>query len=126
MNYTGAFSGFSVDDLEEARRFYSESLGLTVSDAAMGTLSLTLPGGARVMVYEKETHEPSTHTVLNFEVDDVDVAVDELNNSGIKTKIYDDPELNTDERGIARDEQLGMEIAWFLDPAGNPISVLRS
>lgn len=121
-----AFSGFSVDDLDAAREFYGTALGLVVRDSDMGALHLTLPGGHEVFLYAKPDHEPATFTALNFVVDDIDHAVEELNAAGVKTKIYDDPELHTDERGIARGRKAGYDpdIAWFRDPAGNVLAVL--
>lgn len=120
---THAFNGFSVDDIDAARKFYGETLGLTVNDGEMGMLMLTLPAGPQVLIYPKDNHEPATFTILNFIVDDVDKAVDQLNELGVKTTIYDDPELPTDEKGIMRGH--GPDIAWFLDPAGNVLSVLK-
>ncbi|PWC07813.1 VOC family protein [Mycetocola zhujimingii] len=117
-----AFGGFSVNDLDAARRFYGETLGLDVSPGEMGVLQLTLPGGARVIIYPKPNHSPASFTILNFVVDDVGVAVDELNAAGVTTKIYDDDELPTDEKGISRGN--GPDIAWFRDPAGNVLSVI--
>src|SRR5688572_20918217 len=108
-----AFSGFSVDDIDVARSFYSEKLGLTVTDDEMGFIRIVLPGGADVVAYPKPDHTPASFTILNFVVADVDTAVDELNNSGVTTKIYDNPDLPTDDRGIMRDN--GPTIAWFRD-----------
>ena len=121
-----AFSGFSVDDIEAAREFYGETLGLQITDGQMGMLQLALPTGPQVMIYAKDNHEPASFTVLNFVVDDVDAAVDELNQLGVQTRIYDDPDLPTDERGIlhGRARGMGPDIAWFKDPAGNVLSVL--
>jgi catechol 2,3-dioxygenase-like lactoylglutathione lyase family enzyme len=123
-----AFSGFSVDDLDAARTFYGGALGLRVVDGEMGNLQLTLPGGHEVFIYPKEDHLPATFTILNFVVDDVDAAVDELNAAGVVTKIYRDPDYNTDEKGIARGRAAGYgpDIAWFRDPAGNVLSVLSA
>lgn len=117
-----AFSGFSVDDIDAARSFYSEKLGLTVTDDDMGILRITLPGGAEVIAYPKPDHTPASFTILNFVVSDVEAAVDELNQRGITTRIYDDPSLPTDDKGIMRDN--GPAIAWFRDPADNVLSVL--
>jgi catechol 2,3-dioxygenase-like lactoylglutathione lyase family enzyme len=118
-----AFSGFSVDDIDAARGFYSETLGLEVRENSMGTLTLMLPSGQGVFVYAKDNHEPATYTMLNLVVDDVEAAVDELNERGVVTKIYGD-ESGTDEKGIARG--FGPTIAWFLDPARNVVSVIES
>ena len=122
-----AFPGFSVDDLGAAREFYGTKLGLRVEDGQMGSLNLTLPSGQTVFVYPKDNHEPATFTILNLMVDDIDRAVDELNEAGVETKIYTAPDdFGTDERGIARGSATGQgpDIAWFRDPAGNVLSVL--
>jgi catechol 2,3-dioxygenase-like lactoylglutathione lyase family enzyme len=117
-----AFSGFSVNDLETARRFYEETLGLRTSDAGMdGLMQLHLGGDTNVLVYAKADHTPATYTVLNFPVPDVDKAVDDLTARGVRFEHYAD--LGTDEKGIARDG--GPQIAWFIDPAGNVFSVLQ-
>jgi len=121
---SGAFSGFSVDDIPEAKRFYGETLGLNVTENEMGILELHLDSGARVIVYGKPNHEPASFTILNFDVDDLESAVDDLNSRGVKTKIYDDTQFPSDEKGIVRGE--GPAIAWFRDPAGNVLSVLQS
>lgn len=120
---TKAFSGFSVDDIDAAREFYGSTLGLTVEDDAMGFLDIRLATGAVILVYPKPDHTPASYTILNFPVDDIDVAVDALNAAGVTTKIYDD---FTDEKGIVRPRtpEDGPEIAWFRDPAGNVLSVL--
>ena len=118
------FSGFSVNDLQKAKRFYQETLGLDVSDAPMGTLELRIGGDTKVLVYEKENHTPSTFTILNFPVDDIDTAVDELTDRGVRFEVYKDGELKTDPKGIHRDG--GPRIAWFKDPAGNFLSVLEA
>lgn len=119
-----AFSGFSVDDVDAARRFYGEVLGIPVAVNEMGILELSLPGGGRVIAYPKPDHEPAVFTILNFAVDDVDAAVDELNARGVITKIYDDPNLPTDAKGIMRGR--GPTIAWFRDPARNVLSVIAA
>jgi len=117
-----AFSGFSVDDIDTARRFYRDTLGLETVDDGMGFFSLKLASGASVFVYPKPDHEPASFTILNFPTDDVEAAVDDLNARGVTTKIYSDDELPTDERGISRGR--GPQIAWFRDPAGNVLSVI--
>ncbi|WP_371634969.1 VOC family protein [Streptomyces zaomyceticus] len=122
---TSAFSGFSVDDLDAARRFYGETLGLKVDEEGqddMRMLSLTLAGGARVFVYPKDNHAPATFTILNFSVDDIDRAVDELTGRGVTLKRYEG--FEADAKGIVRVEG-GPAIAWFTDPAGNVLSVLQ-
>jgi catechol 2,3-dioxygenase-like lactoylglutathione lyase family enzyme len=121
---TKAFSGFSVDDVPAAKRFYGETLGLEVSEQ-MGGLELRLAGGNTIFVYPKDDHVPATFTILNFPVADVDRAVDELTKAGVRFERYDQPGLKTDERGIARDPR-GPTIAWFKDPAGNILSVLET
>ena len=116
-----AFSGFAVDDLPAARAFYAGTLGIPVTDDGPG-FSLHLGSGAVVLVYGKESHTPAEFTVLNFGVDDVDTAVDDLNARGVTTKIYPDDMVPTDEKGIMRGN--GPDIAWFTDPAGNVLAVL--
>ncbi len=119
------FSGFSVDDMAKAKDFYTKILGLEVADEDMG-LRLQLPGGGTVFIYNKADHQPPTFTILNFVVDDIDTAVDELARLGVQFEQYDDG-LKTDEKGIARGRavDMGPDIAWFKDPAGNIISVLQ-
>lgn len=119
-----AFSGFSVDDIDAAEKFYGSTLGLTVERNPMGFLDITLASGATILAYAKPNHEPASFTILNFEVDDVEAAVDDLNARGVVTKIYTDPDYGTDAKGISRGQ--GPDIAWFLDPAGNVLSVLHS
>ncbi|MET4781383.1 VOC family protein [Glaciihabitans sp. UYNi722] len=116
-----AFSGFSINDLEAAKKFYGETLGLTVSENSMGFLELRLGSGATVLAYVKDSHEPASFTIMNFPVDDVEAAVDDLNSRGVVTRIYDD--MPGDEKGIMRGN--GPDIAWFKDPAGNVLSVLK-
>ena len=118
-----AFSGFSVDDLEVARRFYTDVLGLPTSDPGMGgVMRLQLGGGAEAVVYAKGPgHTPATFTVLNFPVSDVEKAVDELAGRGVEFLHYENPP--TDEKGIMRAG--GPLIAWFTDPAGNIFSVIQ-
>ena len=118
-----AFGSFSVNDIEKARTFYSDTLGLKVRQNQEG-LELDLPGGSRFMVYEKQDHEPATYTVLNFAVPDVEEAVNDLSGRGVRFEVYDQGDLKTDERGIHRGEP-GPNIAWFKDPAGNYMSVLE-
>jgi extradiol dioxygenase family protein len=119
---TPAFSGFSVDDIEAAREFYGGTLGLETSDE-MGMLVLHLGGGGTVLVYPKDDHVPATFTVLNFPVDDIDAAADALIDAGIVFERYPGIE-GADERGVHRG--FGPDIAWFTDPAGNVLSVLRA
>jgi catechol 2,3-dioxygenase-like lactoylglutathione lyase family enzyme len=120
---TPAFSSYSVNDIAAARKFYSEVLGFEVTEP-MGQLSFKLSGGHEIFIYGKPNHEPATFTVLNFRVDDVNKAVDELTSKGVVFEIYNYPELKTDAKGISRDNG-GPVIAWFKDPAGNILSVLE-
>jgi len=117
---TKAFSGFSVDDVERAMDFYGGTLGVETS-IENGMLELRVSGGNPILVYPKPNHVPATFTVLNFPVDDIDEAVDELSERGVRFERYDG--FDQDERGIMRDE--GPDIAWFKDPAGNVLSVLQ-
>ena len=117
---TKAFSGFSVDDVPEAKRFYSETLGLRVSEE-YGMLSLHIAGEWDILVYPKPDHTPASFTILNFPVDDIDKAVDELAERGVSFEPYDG--FDMDEKGIFRGG--GPLIAWFKDPAGNTLSVLE-
>jgi predicted enzyme related to lactoylglutathione lyase len=119
---TPAFSGFAVDDLDAARSFYGETLGLQVTDEEMGILTLHLAGDRPTMIYPKPDFTPATYTILNFQVDDVDAAVDELTARGVEFERYEG--FDHDERGIARGN--GPDIAWFKDPAGNILSVLKT
>ncbi|WP_194762764.1 VOC family protein [Microbacterium sp. UFMG61] len=124
---THAFSGFSVDDIDAARSFYGDTLGLDVTTNAMGFLDIHLPDGGSILVYAKPNHEPASFTILNFPVDDVEAAVDDLNGRGVVTKIYDDAEFATDAKGILHGgPERGPDIAWFRDPAGNVLAVLSA
>jgi catechol 2,3-dioxygenase-like lactoylglutathione lyase family enzyme len=118
-----AFSGFSANDIEKAKEFYGRTLGLKVSESN-GLLMLHLAGGNNVLIYPKPNHTPATFTVLNFPVDDVDQAVDELTKRGVRFEIHDLPDIKTDRKGIMREN--GPTIAWFKDPAGNILSVLET
>jgi predicted enzyme related to lactoylglutathione lyase len=117
---TKAFSGFAVDDLEAAKKFYGEMLGLKTSEH-YGLLTLHLAGGRDTLVYPKPDHTPATYTILNFQVDDIDAAVDELISRGVELEKYDG--LGQDDKGINRAG--GPYIAWFKDPAGNILAVLQ-
>jgi catechol 2,3-dioxygenase-like lactoylglutathione lyase family enzyme len=117
---TEAFSGFSSNDIPACRDFYAGKLGLKVEEDH-GLLRLHLGGGGSVIIYPKPNHEPATYTALNFQVPDIDKAVDELLAKGIVFERY--PGLTQDARGIQRDQ--GPAIAWFKDPAGNILSVLQ-
>jgi catechol 2,3-dioxygenase-like lactoylglutathione lyase family enzyme len=117
---TKAFSGFAVDDIKKARGFYEDTLGLKVSEQ-YGNLTLHLAGDRDTLVYPKPGHEPASYTILNFPVDDIDSAVDELVARGVTFEQYDG--YDQDDRNIFRRE--GPYIAWFKDPAGNILSVLQ-
>jgi catechol 2,3-dioxygenase-like lactoylglutathione lyase family enzyme len=117
-----AFSSFSVNDLKRAKEFYGETLGLDVKEDSEG-LQLRM-GEQTVFLYPKPNHTPASFTVLNFPVDDIEKAVEELESLGVKLEHYDLPDMKTDERGIFRG-QPGPQIAWFKDPAGNILSVLQ-
>jgi catechol 2,3-dioxygenase-like lactoylglutathione lyase family enzyme len=126
---TKAFNSFSVDNIEKARQFYQDTLGLEVQKVPMGEeslLELHIPGSNNVMIYPKPNHQPATFTVLNFPVDDVEKTVDELTSRGVKFEHYDVPGIQTNEKGIALGNGQGPDIAWFTDPAGNILSVLKS
>jgi len=117
-----AFSGYSVDDLDAARAFYADVLGLDVAAEPNG-LALNLGGGQRVFLYPKPNHEPATYTVLNFPVPDIDAAVDELIGAGVTFEQYGEG-FGQDARGIARNEY-GPPIAWFRDQAGNILGLIQ-
>ena len=122
LRNTKAFSGFSAGDIPKAKEFYEKTLGLDVTESH-GVLTLRLAGGNNVLIYPKPNHVPATFTVLNFPVKDVDLAVDELTNRGVRFEKYDLPNLKTDEKGIMRGN--GPTIGWFKDPAGNILSVIE-
>lgn len=125
-----AFSSFSVDNIDEARRFYGDTLGLEVRDGMMGNLDVRLGNGGRVFIYAKPDHVPAGFTVLNFVTDDVEKTVDALNARGVTTKIYGDDELPdmppNDAKGIMHDEDDNAAIAWFRDPAANVLAVVAA
>jgi catechol 2,3-dioxygenase-like lactoylglutathione lyase family enzyme len=119
---TKAFSGFAVDDLDRAREFYGETLGLEVTATGDQFLTLHVAGDRDIFVYPKPDHEPASFTILNFPVDDVEATVDALAERGVSFERYEGTELETDEKGVFRGD--GPLIAWFRDPAGNVLSVL--
>jgi predicted enzyme related to lactoylglutathione lyase len=124
FNHTKAFSGFSVDDSEKAKKFYAEVLGLQVEDTEMpGVFHLHIAGSNRILVYAKPNHTPATYTVLNFPVSNIEDAIAQLTHRGVRFRVYDDPNFRTDEKGIFRGG--GPLIAWFKDPAGNILSVIE-
>jgi catechol 2,3-dioxygenase-like lactoylglutathione lyase family enzyme len=118
---TKAFSGFAVDDVEAAERFYGDTLGIETS-TQNGLLTLHLAGGRDTLVYPRPNHTPAEYTILNFPVDDIEAAVDALVAQGVTFERYD--AFPQDERGIMREG--GPLIAWFKDPAGNVLSVLEA
>jgi catechol 2,3-dioxygenase-like lactoylglutathione lyase family enzyme len=115
-----AFSGFSVSDLAAAKEFYGSTLGLAVEESNPG---LRLSIGNGIVIYEKPNHTPATYTMLNFPVDDIDQAVDELASRGVSFEQYGNDQMPQDEKGVMREG--GPFIAWFKDPAGNTLSVLQ-
>ena len=119
---TKAFSGFAVDDLAKARAFYGDTLGIDVGEE-MGLLNLRLGGDRPTLVYPKPDFEPATYTILNFPVDDIDAAVEELASRGVAFERYEG--FGQDEKGVSRNEG-GPPIAWFRDPAGNILAVLEA
>src|SRR5450432_1492703 len=123
LNISKAFSSFSVNDIQIAREFYGTILGLDLSSGPEGTLVVPLSNGTKALMYPKPNHQPATFTVLNFPVNSVDVAVDQLSQRGVRFEVYNEPGLKKDARGISRGN--GPTIAWFKDPAGNILSVLE-
>lgn len=125
LNSSNAFSSFAVKDLEAARKFYAQTLGLQATDVPnmKGMFQLRLSGAAKVMVYPKPDHVPASFTILNFPVDNVERAVAALAERGVKFEIYSDGPVKTDARGISVGN--GPRIAWFKDPSGNILSVLE-
>lgn len=122
FKHTKAFSGFSVNDIARAKKFYEEVLGLDVEDMD-GMLQLNINGGGHILIYPKDNHMPATYTILNFPVKNIEEAVDGLAARGVRFLQYNEP-VKTDEKGICRN---GWPlIAWFEDPAGNILSVLQT
>jgi len=119
--FKNTFASFSVNDLDKANDFYAKILGLPVTRTKEG-LSVKAPNND-VFIYPKPNHQPATYTVLNFQVHDIDIAVDNLSGQGIQFLHYDG-EMSTDARGISRGN--GPTIAWFTDPAGNILSVIEN
>lgn len=123
---TKAFSSFSVNDIDAAKTFYGDTLGLEVSEEN-GMLTLHIADGGNILIYPKPDHTPASFTVLNFPVEDIDQAVDALTERGVRFERYGFEDFPQDEKGIARagGGQEGPPIAWFTDPAGNTIAVLE-
>lgn len=126
FNNSQAFSSFSVNDFKKAKSFYSETLGLKVSEVPEmnGLLRIHIKDSSDIMIYTKPDHTPASFTVLNFPVADVDKAVDDLTKKGVKFEVYNEPSIKTNEKGISQGLG-GPKIAWFKDPAGNILSVLE-
>lgn len=122
-----AFCSFSVSDIQKAREFYGQTLGLEVSDikGMDGLLNIHLSDNKDVMVYAKPDHAPATFTILNFPVESVEATVEELKNKGVKFEVYNQEDLKTDEKGISHSDGRGPTIAWFKDPSGNFLSVME-
>ena len=125
MKYIATFGGYSTDNLSAAMEFY-ERIGVNVSKESMG-LKLSLSGGAQVFIYEKPDHQPATFTVLNFVVESIDTAIDELTAAGVTMEQYNDMPAEQDGRGVLRGKSanMGPDIAWFKDNAGNILAVLE-
>jgi catechol 2,3-dioxygenase-like lactoylglutathione lyase family enzyme len=117
------FPSFSVNNLEQAKEFYAQRLGLEVSERPEG-LELNLADGLNVFIYAKPNHTAASFTVLNFKVDDIEQTIDELHSLGIDLEHYNQPDLRTDDRGVLANEK--MKVAWFKDPAGNVLSIIES
>jgi catechol 2,3-dioxygenase-like lactoylglutathione lyase family enzyme len=117
------YAGFAVDDSAKAKEFYGQTLGVFhVEELDGGLLALQAANGYSVLVYPKPEHVPAAHTILNFPVDDIEAAVDELREAGVQFEHYDEGPIKTNEKGIA---QPGPKQAWFRDPAGNILSVIE-
>lgn len=122
---SNAFSSFSVSDLEAAKKFYGDVLGLEVKDNPMGVLELHIKGNSNIMLYPKPDHQPATFTVLNILVPELELAVDAMIVKGVVFEQYHGEYLNTDAKGIMRGDGHGPDIAWFKDPAGNILSLIE-
>jgi catechol 2,3-dioxygenase-like lactoylglutathione lyase family enzyme len=116
------YAGFAVDDIDRAKEFYGESLGLRVIDVGPDLISVAAGNGYAVLCYAKPNHVPAEHTILNFPVPDIEAAVDALTAKGVSFEHYDSGPIATNEKGIAHP---GPWQAWFRDPAGNILSVLQ-
>ena len=122
-----AFSSFAVKDLDDAEKFYGDTLGMKIDQSEDGEYFNLLinDGGTSIMVYAKPEHKPAQYTIMNFMVQDIEKTVTQLEVNNIDLEIYDNPEMKQDDRGIFRDEDMGMAMAWFCDPAGNIIAALE-
>jgi catechol 2,3-dioxygenase-like lactoylglutathione lyase family enzyme len=124
FKYTNAFSGFSVDDIQKAKAFYGEVMGMPLNERSMGVLELQIGSNNKIFVYPKPNHVPATYTVLNFVVENIEQAVVDLAGNGVQFEHYNEGTFVTDAQGIFRGG--GPLIAWFKDPAGNIISVIEA
>jgi catechol 2,3-dioxygenase-like lactoylglutathione lyase family enzyme len=126
INILSAFSGFSVSDLAKAKQFYTEVIGLELENEDMG-LRFVLPGGGNVFIYDKADHSPSSYTVLNFVVENINQVVDELVLNDVEIEKYDNMPALQDEKGILRGlaANMGPDIAWIKDPSGNILSIMQ-
>jgi len=128
FTYTKAFSSFSVNDLQKAKEFYGDILGLEITEIPEG-LDVHIADGGKLFIYPKPNHTPATFTVFNFSVENIDAAINELSKQGVQMEQYDLPafKIKTDEKGIARgNETISLKaIAWFKDPAGNVLAVMQ-
>lgn len=124
--FLSSFSGISVDNIDDAKEFYGNFLGLEPIENTMG-LAFNLPGGGRLFIYEKPNHEPATFTVLNFVVKDIEAVMDDWAARGLQFERYEGLPAEQDERGILRGKaaNMGPDIAWFLDPAGNVLALVE-
>ena len=127
LDYSNAFSSFSVNDLAQAKEFYGKTLGLHIYDdkEMPNLLNLQLSEENIILIYPKPNHQAATFTILNFTVNDIEKTVDELTNLGVKFLIYDDENFKTNEKGILKGDHRGPTIAWFNDPAGNILSLIE-
>jgi predicted enzyme related to lactoylglutathione lyase len=116
------FASYAVDDMAKAKTFYGEALGLDVEEQGEFLLWLRGPNGSGVLIYAREGHQPPENTVLNFQVDDIEAAVEDLTAAGITFEQYDEGPLKTNEKGIATP---GPKQAWFKDPTGNILSLIQ-
>lgn len=116
-------SGFSANDIKKIKEFYGGTLGMNVTEGGMGTLKINLESGAKILVYPKENHKPAEFTILNFVVDDIESAINDMKSKGVTFEHYNEGPVKTDEDGIFRGG--GPLIAWFRDPSGNILSVMQ-
>ena len=122
---TKAFSSFSVDDLQKAKKLYGQTIGLEISESYGGRLlELHIDGRTKILIYPKANHTQATFTILNFPVDDLEQAMNDLTKRGMRFEIYNEGDVKTDEKGVSLGGE-GPKIAWFKDPAGNVLSVLE-